>query len=153
MPEIGRPEAYYAALAQQADRTGDVFTHEVAKVGQYITLALASAMDWPNKKRYFEHALRRHCVPPPLPDEEVWLFYNRLAQVVRQYAGQEALRIASSQDDQFAYLEKRGIPRRQIVPQAQSFFGSILGNDGCHKSELFTEEDWGQLRLIQSQWC
>ena len=151
-PEIGLAESVYAKMAQQADRRGDVFAHEVAKVGQYVTLALARGLDWPSKKRYFEHALRRHCVPPPLPDEDVWVFYQQLARLVRQYAGQEALRLASSEDDQYAYLEKHNIPRKEILVKAQAFFDTILGNDGYHRPDLFNEDDWKQLKLIQAQW-
>ncbi|HUB24302.1 MAG TPA: hypothetical protein VL992_02655 [Tepidisphaeraceae bacterium] len=152
LPSIGLPESHYAQMAQKADRCGDVFGREAAKVGQYITLALAPGLDWPSKKRYFEHALHRHCSCPPLPDEDVWLFYKRLADLVRQYAGHEALRLACSEDDQYAFLERRGIPRKQIVDKANAFFGAIMGTDGFHRPDMFTEEDWAQLKLIRAQW-
>jgi hypothetical protein len=152
LPAIGLAESQYAQMAQRADRSGDIFAREAAKVGQYITLALAPALDWPSKKRYFEHALHRHCCPPPLPDEQVWMFFQKLADLVRQYAGQEALRLASTEDDNYAYLEKRGIARKETAARAESFFGSIMGTDGTHRPEMFTEEDWAQLKLIRSQW-
>ena len=150
-PEIGLPEAHYAQLAHRADRIGDVFARDAAKVGQYVTLALAPGLDWPSKKRYFEHALRRHCVPPPLPDEDVWLYFQSLATLVRRYAGQEALRLASAEDDQYVLLEKSGMARRDLRNRAQDFFGLIMGRDGP-RPDLFTVEDWDQLVLIRAQW-
>ena len=152
MPSIGLPESHYAQMAQKADRSGDIFAREAAKVGQYITLALAPGLDWPSKRRYFEYALHRHCCPPPLPDEEIWLYYQRLADLVRQFAGQEALRLASSEDDNLAFLQKHGIARKELAGKAQSFFGGIMGTDGYHRPDMFTEEDWAQLKLIQAQW-
>jgi hypothetical protein len=152
LPAIGLPESHYAQIAHSADRTGDIFGREAAKVGQYITLALAPGLDWASKKRYFEHALHRHCSAPPLPDEDVWLFYRKLADLVRQYAGQEALRLASSEDDNYAYLEKRGIARKEIVSKAEAFFAIIMGADGFHRPDMFSEEDWAQLNLIRAQW-
>jgi hypothetical protein len=71
MPEIGKSESYYAGLAKQADAIGNHFAHEAAKVGQYVTLGMSHTLDWAEKLRYFQHALRRHCVPPPVPDEPV----------------------------------------------------------------------------------
>src|SRR5574340_698393 len=87
LPVIGRPESYYAKLAHEAERTADVHAREAAKVGQYLTLALDPALAWEEKIKYFVHALRRHCQPPPFPDDEVWTFYRQLADLVRQHAG------------------------------------------------------------------
>src|SRR5947207_48330 len=108
LPEIGRPASYYANLVRAADKAGDIHAHEAGKVGQYITLALDPELPWGSKKRYFDHALRRHCVPPPIPDEPVWIFYRSLANLVRQHAGQEALRLASKEDDLYAMRSKLG---------------------------------------------
>src|SRR6187401_2247077 len=99
MPEIGLPESVYASKVNQADRTGVKHAHEASKVGQYVTLAMDPRLPWEGKLKYFRHALKRHCVPPPLPDDDVWMFYRSLADLVRQYAGQEELRIASTEDD------------------------------------------------------
>src|SRR4051794_40646834 len=93
MPEIGHPESYYAKKVHEADRQGDVHKREAHKVGQYITLALDPHLEWEEKLKYFRHAIKRHCVPPPLPDDAVWMFYRALADLVRQYAGQEALKM------------------------------------------------------------
>jgi hypothetical protein len=151
MPEVGHPESYYSSAVQRADRDGNLFAREAAKVGQYITLAASPNLDWPAKLRYFQHALHRHCQPPPLPDEEVWLFFRGLSDLVRSYAGHEALRLASAEDDHYAFMEKKGVPRRQIEARAEAFFDSLMGRDD-RRAEWFTEEDWAQLRLIRDQW-
>src|ERR1051325_388484 len=66
MPNIGRPESYYAKIAQEAEIAGDQYAHEAAKVGQYVTLALDESLVWEEKVKYFKHALRRHCRPPEM---------------------------------------------------------------------------------------
>ena len=83
MPPIGRPESFYAKLAHEADKSGDMHGHEAAKVGQYITLALDPALAWDEKLKYFRHAIKRHCQPPLFPDDDVWMFYRTLADLVR----------------------------------------------------------------------
>jgi hypothetical protein len=151
MPEIGRPESYYAKHCHAADKYGDVHAHEAMKVGQYVTLAMDPHLAWDEKLKYFRHALKRHCVPPPYPDDDVWMFYQQLADLVRQYAGQEALRIASSEDDLYAARISMGQSREKIEDEAEAFFGKLLGNtESC--PEWFTETDWQQLKLIRDQW-
>ena len=151
MPEIGKSEAYYAALARQADADGSIYAHAAAKVGQYITLALDPHLDWPAKLRFFLHALKRHCVPPPLPDEPVWIFYRDLADLVRKYAGQEALRLASIEDDLYATRLALGAERETIESDAETFFAQLLGV-GDKRPDWVCEEDWQQLKLIRDQW-
>src|SRR5436309_614776 len=102
MPQIGHPESYYAKASQTADRMGDRHAHEANKVGQYVTLAMDPHLTWEEKLKYFQHAVKRHCNPPPYPDDEVWMFYQQLADLVRQYCGHEALRLASLEDDLYA---------------------------------------------------
>jgi hypothetical protein len=151
MPEIGRPESYYAQNVHQADRVGDVHAHEAYKVGQYVTLAMDPHLSWEEKVKYFKHALKRHCVPPPYPDDDVWMFYQQLADLVRQYAGQEALRLASLEDDLYAARVSMGQDREKIDDEAETFFGKLLGSaDSC--PEWFNEPDWAQLKLIRDQW-
>lgn len=151
MPEIGKPESHYAKLARQADAEGNHYAHEVAKVGQYITLALDPRLDWLAKLRYFQHALKRHCVPPPVPDEPVWVFYRDLADLVRQYAGQEALRLASAEDDLYATRQALGSDRDAIEAEAEDFFSKLLGA-GERRPDWFNDVDWAQLKLIRDQW-
>jgi len=151
LPAIGLPESHYAQLAKAADHAGDPFGREAAKVGQYVTLAMDPNMDWHSKRRYFEHALRRHCNPPPLPSEDVWMFYKSLASLVRHYAGQEALRLASKEDDHYALLTRNGVPRSAVTSKGQVFFAELMGLES-RRPDWFSEEDWDQLKIIRSQW-
>jgi hypothetical protein len=151
MPEIGKPEAYYAKHVHDADKAADVHAHEAYKVGQYVTLALDPHLTWDEKLRYFKHALKRHCVPPPYPDDDVWMFYKNLADLVRQYSGQEALKIASAEDDLYAARISMGQTRETIEDEAEVFFQKLLGNaESC--PDWFSESDWSQLKLIRDQW-
>ena len=151
LPEVGRPESYYAREVHRADKRGDVHTREAHKVAQYVTLAIDPKLNWPQKLRYFQHALRRHCNPPPLPDEQVWLFYRNLAHLVREYAGREALRMASAEDDRYAARVAMGGTRERIRRDAVDFFNELMGeNERC--PDHFTEEDWSQLMLLKKQW-
>src|SRR5688572_2179665 len=77
LPPIGKHESFYAKLAHEADRMGDIHLHEAAKVGQYLTLGLDPMLSWEEKLKYFRHALKRHCSPPPFPDDEVWMYYRK----------------------------------------------------------------------------
>lgn len=151
MPDIGQSESHYAKLARQADAEGNIFAHEAAKVGQYITLALDPHLNWPSKARYFQHALTRHCVPPPVPEEPVWMFYRELAELVRHHAGHEALRLASAEDDIYATRIHLGANRDAVESDAELFFSDILGT-GEKRQDWFSEDDWKQLKLIRDQW-
>ncbi|MGA3067055.1 MAG: hypothetical protein ABSF29_09435 [Tepidisphaeraceae bacterium] len=151
MPTIGLPESEYSRLVRQADAIGNPFAHEAAKVGQYITLGLDPHLEWSSKVRYFEHALKRHCVPPAVPDEPVWVFYRSLADLVRQYAGREALRLASNEDDLYATRIQMDIPRETIEAEAELFFADLVGA-GDKRPDWFSEEDWVQLKLLRDQW-
>jgi hypothetical protein len=151
MPQIGQPESYYAKLVKMADKAGNHYAHEAAKVGQYVTLALSPHLEWPEKLRFFQHALNRHCNPPPIPDEPVWVFYRNLTDLVRQYAGHEALRAASAEDDHYARRLALGSDRERIAAEAEIFFRKLLG-DCAHRPEWFSDGDWEQLMLIRNQW-
>jgi hypothetical protein len=151
MPTVGMSESYYAKLSRQADAEGNIFAHEAAKVGQYITLALDPHLDWPAKVRFFEHALKRHCVPPALPDEQVWVFYRDLAELVRKQAGAEALRLASAEDDIYATRIALGSDRDAVESDAETFFGHLIGT-GEHRPDWVNEDDWFQLKLLRDQW-
>ena len=151
MPEIGRPESFYAKLVHTADRQGDTHAHEAAKVGQYVTLAMDPSLAWDDKLKYFQHALKRHCVPPPYPDDDVWMFYQQLAELVRAHCGHEALRLASLEDDLYAARLSMGQSRDKIEDDAEQYFGRLLGS-GEHCPEWFNDTDWHQLKLIRDQW-
>lgn len=150
-PEIGHSEGYYARKVREAEKSGDDHSREANKVGQYITLAINPHLEWDQKLRYFQHALHRHCQLPPLASEAVWLFYAKLAELVRQYAGQEALKIASIEDDRYAGMERMGVPRKKIEDDAEIFFSKLLGNRH-DRPDYLNEEDWSQLKIIRDQW-
>ena len=149
LPAIGQPEAYYARAIRQADAAGDRHAYEASKVGQYVTLALDQHLTWEEKQKYFCHALKRHCNPPPMAEDEVEQFYKELAQLVRQYAGQEALRLASDQDDLYAARLAMGQTRNEIEDEAEHFFLTLVPAE-C--PDWFNEEDFTQVRLIRDQW-
>ena len=150
MPPIGRPESFYAKLAHDADKMGDIHAHEAAKVGQYLTLALDPALCWDEKLKYFRHAIKRHCQPPLFPDDDVWVFYKTLADLVRQHCGAEALRLMSKEDDLYAARLSMGQGRDMLENEAEEFFGKIMS--GEERSDWFMESDWEQMRLIRDQW-
>jgi hypothetical protein len=151
LPEIGHPESYYARLVHHADRDNSPHAREAAKVGQYITLGIDPYLSWDQKLRYFRHALRRHCQPPKITSDPVWMFYQTLADLVRQYCGQEALRLASAEDDRYAAsLQLGGATREEIGQDAETFFGDLTGfGDSC--PEHFHEEDWALLKIFLNQ--
>ena len=151
MPPIGRPESFYAHQIQFADKIGDPHLHEAFKVGQYVTLAMDPTLPWDKKLKYFDHALRRHCIPPPLPDEAVGMFYWHLSELVHLHCGEIALRMASKKDDEFARRLASGEPREQIAEDAEPFFDKLLGL-GRDKPDHFSDDDWQQLKLIRDQW-
>ena len=151
MPPIGQSVTYYAILARQADADGKIYAHEAAKVGQYITLALDRHLEWPAKLRYFQHALKRHCAPPPVPDEPVWVFYRDLAELVRQHAGMEALRLASCEDDLYATRLALGAGRDAVEADAEVFFSHLLGA-GDKRPDWCSEDDWAQIKIMRDQW-
>ncbi len=104
---------------------------------------------WEEKLKYLTHALKRHCVPPPLPDDDVWMFYRSLADLVRRYAGQEALRLASQEDDLYAARLSMGQTRDKIEDEAEEFFAKLVPPE-C--PDWLNKEDYQQLRLIRDQW-
>ena len=71
------------AFERQADvyaaRIIETHAREAAKVGQYVTLGQQEDTDPQSKIKFFRHALRKHCVPPPISDMMVDGFYERLA--------------------------------------------------------------------------
>ena len=151
MPEIGHPETYYAKMVHRADKVGDTFAHEAYKVGQYVTLAMSPHLTWEQKQKYLQHAIKRHCNPPPFPDDEVWMFFRNLADLVRQYAGQEALRLACQEDDLYAARLSMGQSREKIADDAEVFFRRLMTMEHC--PEWFNEDDFRQLKMIRDQWC
>jgi hypothetical protein len=151
LPEIGHPETYYARQVARAERLGLRHAREANKVGQYITLGLGPRLTWEQKLRYFRHALRSHCVGPDVASNEVMIFYRKLADLVRQYAGAEAIRMASLEDDAWANQIARGVPKAQVKADAARFFDAMLGQQGGPPDHL-NREDWEQLMILRKQW-
>jgi hypothetical protein len=151
MPQLGQSEAYYKELVRQAEQNHQVHAREAAKVGQYVTLGIQEDTDPASKMKFFRHAIRKHCVPPPISDVGVEGFYERLGDFVRLHAGRQALRVASIEDDRFAMRERDGESHEKLVAEAQVFFEKLLGPDGL-RSDLFTDDDWRQLTMIRHQW-
>ena len=151
MPPVGRSERFYDRLLRDADAANDPLARCAGKVGQYISLALADRRDWEHKRKCFDHVLRRHCKPPRYADVATWRFFQNLAEVVKEHAGAEALRLASAEDDSYAIGLGVGRTRDDIAADAEAFFGAILCcGDECPK--WFTEQDWWQLKLLRDQW-
>jgi hypothetical protein len=79
------------------------------------------------------------------------MFYQQLAELVRAYAGNEALRLASLEDDLYAARLSMGQSREKIEDDAEQFFQRLLSHgDTC--PEWYNETDWHQLKLIRDQW-
>ena len=151
LPEVGQPESYYAKQVKLAEQQRNIHAREAYKVGQYVTLGMNRRLDWEKKLRYFQHALRSHCVAPAGASDKLWLFYGQLGDMVRQNAGAEALRLASLEDDYYMGQVNAGVPRPQIMAQAEIFFRKILG-ERDEKPEYLNQEDYEQLRILRNQW-
>lgn len=151
MPEIGLSEARYTRLEREADAAGNHHAREAWKVAQYVTLGLAPALPWPDKRRYFRHALHHHCVCPPLPDDATWAFYHDLMSLVRDHAGAEALRLANKEDDVYAKWVTMGCTRDRIEADAEAFFEELMGR-GEKCPEHFHDADWEALTVFRNQW-
>jgi len=78
------------------------------------------------------------------------MFYRQLADLVRQHAGQEALRLASTEDDMYAARLAMGQTRDKIMEDAEVFFGRLVPFE--FNPEWFNEEDYRQLKMIRDQW-
>jgi hypothetical protein len=151
MPELGHSEKYYKLLAADAETNHSPHAREAAKVGQYVTLGITDDVSPFEKMKYFRHAIRRHCTPPPAADDVVVGFYERLAMFAREHAGKTAMKIASDEDDRFAMRLRDGELRPKVVIEARQFYERFLGvSEGC--PECFNPEDWSHLRLMRDYW-
>lgn len=150
LPEIGRPEHYYVHCVHEAERYRDENARAANKVGQYVTRAVLYCNSWEEKERCYRHALKHHCISPMGSSEEIIGFYGSLAQLVREYAGQDILKYASAQDDGFASRLRAGEPRATIVRDASAFFHKLLPTE--RKPEFLNMEDYQQLKILRQQW-
>jgi hypothetical protein len=151
LPVIGYPEAYYAKHIHDADSAGDRVGHEAYKVGQYITCGLEQNRKWVEKVKYFCHALHHHTAPPAGADEPTRQYFSKLAEMVRRYAGHEALRLAKHENDSYSLRLHAGTPRAAIEEEAEVFFSDLLGRDhDC--ADWCTKEDWDRITHIRDHW-
>ena len=151
LPVIGYPEAYYAKHIKDADSHGDKIAHEAYKVGQYVTLGLDPAKKWSEKMKYFCHALRHHTVPPAGADQQTKAYFGRLSDMVRRYAGHEALRLAKHENDSYSLRMHAGTPRGDIEEEAEVFFSDLLGH-GHDCPDWCTKDDWNKITAIRDHW-
>ena len=151
IPQIGLDEHVYARMARKADEAGDRHAREAAKVGLYVTLALNPKMPWKEKLRHFEHAIQKHCHCEAKVDHRLWAFYHALCNVVREHCGNEALRLASEQDDRYAARLAMGQSKAEIRRDAIPFFESLTGREkGC--PSYMREDEFSLIRMIRQQW-
>ena len=151
LPVIGYPEAYYAKHIKDADAHGDKIAHEAYKVGQYVTLGLDPGKKWVEKLKYFCHALRHHTVAPPGADDPTKAYFQRLSDMVRRYAGHEAVRIARHENDSYSLRMHSGTPRAELEEEAEVFFSELLGRD--HECpDWCTKDAWDQITHIRDHW-
>lgn len=150
LPPIGKPDPYYLHAIAEAEQAGDLRRRSALKVARYISLALKHDTPWEEQLHCFTHVLRHHCVPTS-QDEETIAFYNYLSDLVRQYAGAQALMLASQEDDIYAARAQLGQERDAIEDDAEIFFAKLLGNPD-QRPDHFNEVDWAQLKLIHDQW-
>lgn len=152
MPKIGLDEEAYLKVAKRAETSGDDLLHEVAKVGQYVTLAVRRPDEkWKKKIKFFHHALKRHCRPPEHADDITRKWFKKLSMFVKHHAGMEALRIAREQHDCFNMRLEMGQTRDDIADDAEDFFESVCPY--CEQCPpLYNAEEWTQLKALRDQW-
>jgi hypothetical protein len=83
-------------------------------------------------------------------DDRMSMFYCNLADHIRKFAGYEALRLCSRQDDIYAGRVRNGTPKSLLRSEARTFFQQIVPGD--KKPEWFLDEDWVQLKILRDQW-
>lgn len=152
IPQLGEEEKVYGKRAHSAEKAGDVFGASANKVAQYVTLGLDPALDWPAKLRYLEHALKKHAAPKPPIDEEIFAFYQRLAEFVKQHTGAEALKLVFRED---AELEARKQTKKEPIfklrSDAAAFFRQFLPSG--ERPDWFTDDDFAQLITLRNKWA
>jgi hypothetical protein len=150
IPELGQEDTHYGKIAHKAEKSGDLYTRSVYKIAQYLTLALNPDHPWPEKLKYFRHALEKHAKPVPPIDDDVWNFYQGLEGWVRTICGAEALRLIEREDEFFVERANQHEVRFRIVSDAARFFPQFVPAE-C--PEWFTAEDYEKMRSIQMKWA
>lgn len=150
LPELGREDTYYGKVAHKAEKQGDLYTRAVYKVAQYLTLAQNPSLKWPEKLKYFRHAIEKHAKPTPPIDDEVWAFYQRVQDWVRIECGAEALRLTATENQFFTERKMQHEARFRIVSDAAQFFRDVVPAE-C--PGWFSAEVYDELRAIQLRWA
>ena len=150
MPEIGHSENYYANLAHRAHKQCDLTARDAHKVGHYVTLALNKHLLWPEKLRYFKHALDHHCIPPPFARDKMLEFYRDLTATVRKHCGAEALRMISAEDDTYAKRLPMTHDLEVLFNECERFFAKFILSEEC--PDWFESEDYEAMKLMRNQW-
>lgn len=151
MPVIGHPEIYYVKHIKQAEDAGAFHAREAYKVGRYITLALDPNCSWDEKYRYFRHLLKHHTTAPPGSDAETQAYYEKLLDMVRRYASQEAMRCLKKEHDKLRARRQAGEPLDKLRMEAGALFGSIVGQEISCPSWM-RSDTWQQIKQLQNQW-
>lgn len=131
IPVIGHPESFYLKHAKEAEAAGDRHARASHKVGQYVTTALTPGMAWGEKIHRFLHALDKYCVAPANADESLKAFYRKLGDIVRRYAGQEAVTVARHKHESLLARLNTGETRDILEDEAEFFFFDMLGHHQC----------------------
>lgn len=150
IPVIGHPEAFYVKHAKEAEAAGDKHARASHKVGQYVTSALTPGMPWEEKLRRFCHALDKYCIPPSQADDSLKTFYQKLKDIVRRHAGQEAIRVARQRHDDWMGRLKRGESRVTMEDEAELFFFELLGHSQC--PDWCSKEAYNQVITWRDYW-
>ena len=150
LPVIGHPEAFYLKHIQQAEASGDPHARASHKIGQHVTSALDPKLSWEQKHKRFVHCLHHYCVAPPDADEGIRGFYQKLADLVRRHAGQEALHLARARHGEYQRRLRAGESRDAIENDAELFFPTLLGHET--RPEWCGSEAWNQISGLRDQW-
>lgn len=150
LPVIGYPESYYTKHIKDADAAGDQLAHCAFKVGQYVTCALDPKRSWEEKCKYFRHTLKHHCLPPSDCDDETMNYFQKLYDLVCRYGSQESRRLARQEHDSYCMRLEMGVPREQLVEEAEVFFPQLLGHGGC--PEFLTKEAFAEISMLRDKW-
>jgi hypothetical protein len=150
LPVIGHAAAFYEKHIQQAETAGDRHARAAHKVGLHVTNALGHNLPWEEKLKHFTHSLGHYCVAPPDADDGLVSFYQKLGDLVRRHAGQEALHIARKRHEEFNRRLKAGEDRDKIEDDAETFFFDLLGHGG--RPDWCSREAWGAIVAWRDQW-
>lgn len=150
LPVIGHAPAFYEKHIQQADASGDRHARAAHKVGLHITTALGPALAWDEKLKRFIHCLEHYCVAPDDADESLQSFYQKLGDLVRRHAGQEAIHLSRKQHEEYTRRLKAGEPRAKIEDDADLFFVRLLGHNG--RPDWCSREAWATVVAWRDQW-